>query len=80
MTKTPSAVPSPSELFNSVIYGYDPVPSLYAESFYLYFRKFELECVAMTANMLNAGPEACGSMTSGGTESILMAVKAYRSV
>jgi glutamate/tyrosine decarboxylase-like PLP-dependent enzyme len=40
-------------------------------------RKFESEVVAMTAGLLGA-PEACGNMTSGGTESILMAVKTAR--
>ena len=34
----------------------------------------------MTATMLNADSKACGSLTSGGTESILMAVKTYRLV
>ena len=42
------------------------------------YSKFELECIAMTATMLNADSQACGSLTSGGTESILMAVKTYR--
>ena len=32
----------------------------------------------MTATMLHGGDETVGTMTSGGTESILMAVKAYR--
>eukprot|EP01099_Mayorella_cantabrigiensis_P001700 TRINITY_DN1754_c0_g1_i1.p1 TRINITY_DN1754_c0_g1~~TRINITY_DN1754_c0_g1_i1.p1 ORF type:complete len:551 (-),score=135.33 TRINITY_DN1754_c0_g1_i1:124-1608(-) len=41
-------------------------------------RKFETEAVKMTASMLNAPPSAVGSMTSGGTESILVAVKTYR--
>lgn len=41
-------------------------------------RRFESEVVSMTARMLNGGPTVCGAMTSGGTESILMAVKAYR--
>ncbi len=48
--------------------------------------KYEAEVVAMTAEMLNAseaerlhpGTKVCGSVTSGGTESILMAMKAYR--
>jgi glutamate/tyrosine decarboxylase-like PLP-dependent enzyme len=49
--------------------------------------KFEAEVVAMTAHMLGAGqlppgagPEdrICGTVTSGGTESILLAMKAYR--
>ena len=41
-------------------------------------RKFESEVIAMTAGMLGGGPEVAGSMTSCGTESILMAVKTYR--
>jgi sphinganine-1-phosphate aldolase len=45
--------------------------------------KFEAEIVAMTASMLGAGhatPEApvVGTVSSGGTESILLAMKAYR--
>lgn len=41
-------------------------------------RKFETEVVAMTADMLGGGGEACGAVTSCGTESIMMAVKTYR--
>eukprot|EP00698_Gefionella_okellyi_P006559 TRINITY_DN15891_c0_g1_i1.p1 TRINITY_DN15891_c0_g1~~TRINITY_DN15891_c0_g1_i1.p1 ORF type:complete len:559 (+),score=141.18 TRINITY_DN15891_c0_g1_i1:46-1722(+) len=41
-------------------------------------RKMEAEVVRMTVNMLHGDAEACGTMTSGGTESILMACKAYR--
>ena len=41
-------------------------------------RQFEVETVAMVANMLNGDGECVGSITSGGTESILMAVKTYR--
>jgi len=48
--------------------------------------KYEAEIVSMTANMLSAreaqrmDPKArvCGAVTSGGTESILMAMKTYR--
>lgn len=43
--------------------------------------KFEAEVVAMTANMLGAdktGDEIVGTVTSGGTESILLAMKTYR--
>ncbi len=40
--------------------------------------KFEAEIVAMTAHMLNAPDEVCGTVTSGGTESILLAMKTYR--
>ncbi|GFH07831.1 uncharacterized protein HaLaN_02692, partial [Haematococcus lacustris] len=43
-------------------------------------RQMEAEVVAMTASMLGGGPSStvCGSMTSGGTESILLAMKASR--
>ena len=41
-------------------------------------RRMEAEVVAMTLSLFNGGPDACGTMTSGGTESILMAIKAYR--
>lgn len=40
-------------------------------------RKMEAEIVAMTLRMYNH-PNGAGAMTSGGTESIIMAVKAYR--
>ena len=49
--------------------------------------KYESEITAMTARMLGAEPAAdrsaadrqiCGAVTSGGTESILLAMKAYR--
>lgn len=40
--------------------------------------KMEGEIVAMTAKMLGGGPSTRGAVTSGGTESILLAMKAYR--
>ena len=41
-------------------------------------RKMEAEVVSWCVNIFNGGPDACGTMTSGGTESILMAMRAYR--
>lgn len=42
-------------------------------------RKFEAEIVSMVCSMLNGHPiGAVGTLTSGGSESILMAVKTYR--
>ena len=41
-------------------------------------QKFESEVISMTIELLGGNRKACGSMTSGGTESILMAVKTYR--
>lgn len=39
----------------------------------------EVEVVAMTASMFNGNPCTCvGNITSGGTESLLLAVKTYR--
>lgn len=44
--------------------------------------KYEAEIVAMTGDMLGAGAvtdgEVCGTVSSGGTESILLAMKTYR--
>lgn len=40
--------------------------------------KFEAEIVSMTGHMLNAPKGACGTVSSGGTESILLAMKTYR--
>jgi glutamate/tyrosine decarboxylase-like PLP-dependent enzyme len=41
-------------------------------------KRMEAEVVQMTAGMLHAPPTGVGTMTTGGTESILMAVKAAR--
>ncbi len=40
--------------------------------------KFEAEIVAMTANMLGGADDVCGTVSSGGTESIMLAMKTYR--
>jgi len=43
--------------------------------------KFEAEIVSMVSGFLGRGeaaPEVCGTVTSGGTESILLAMKVYR--
>ena len=41
-------------------------------------KKFENEAVAMTADMLGGDKDAEGTLSSGGTESILLAVKTAR--
>ncbi|MFX1356826.1 MAG: aspartate aminotransferase family protein, partial [Promethearchaeota archaeon] len=41
-------------------------------------RKFETEVVSMAIDLFRGDKKCCGSMTSGGTESIVMAVKTYR--
>jgi len=40
--------------------------------------KFEAEIVRMTASMLNGGKDVVGTVSSGGTESIMLAMKTYR--
>jgi hypothetical protein len=40
-------------------------------------RKMEAEVISMTATLFHC-PRSCGAMTSGGTESIIMAVLAYK--
>ncbi len=41
-------------------------------------RMFETEVISMTVDLFNGDKRCCGSMTSGGTESLLMAIKTYR--
>ncbi len=41
-------------------------------------KKFETDVVSMTIDLLHGDKKCRGSLTSGGTESILMAVKTYR--
>lgn len=40
--------------------------------------KMEAEVIRMTATLFNGSAKSCGTMTTGGTESIMMACKAYR--
>ena len=40
--------------------------------------RFESEVIAMTLGLLGGGPDAAGAMTTGGTESIFLAVKSAR--
>jgi len=40
--------------------------------------KMEAEILRMGCNMYNGGADSCGVLTSGGTESILLAMLAYR--
>lgn len=76
----------------SYIYYADPqITALLSKAYEIYFsenalnptafpslRKMEIETVAMCKSLFNASPDAAGVMTSGGTESILMAVKAAK--
>ncbi|MEW5785126.1 MAG: aspartate aminotransferase family protein [Bacillota bacterium] len=74
-----------------VYYGGEEITSILEEAYLLYFhgnalnpmafpglRRFETEVISMAAGMLGGDDAVTGSMTSGGTESILMAVKTAR--
>jgi sphinganine-1-phosphate aldolase len=41
-------------------------------------KKFEAESISMIADLFHGNSRVCGNLTSGGTESILLAVKTYR--
>ena len=41
-------------------------------------RRFEHDVVRMTARLLNGGADAVGTMSTGGTESIMLAMRTYR--
>lgn len=41
-------------------------------------RHFENDVVSMSLKLVNSPKTGCGTMTSGGTESLLMAIKTYR--
>lgn len=74
-----------------VFYAGDEALTLLKEAYTLFFsenglnpmafpslKKFEAEVVSMTASLLGGDAETAGNLTSGGTESLLMAVKTAR--
>ncbi len=80
-----------AKAFGYVYQAGDEILEVVKEAFNLYFsanalnptvfeslRQMETEVVAMAADLLHGNEATVGSMTSGGTESILMAVKTAR--
>ncbi len=78
-------------VFSLVFNAGDEVSEMLKEAYDLYFsenglnptafpslKKFETEVVSMVASLLNGDAEVVGNMTTGGTESLLMAVKTAR--
>jgi len=78
-------------VFGLVYHISEEIDELLKEAFTMFFsenglnptafpslRKFESEVVAMTASLLGGDSDVCGNMTTGGTESLLMAVKTAR--
>ena len=79
------------QVWSLVYHADDEITDLLKEAYSLFFsenalnpmafpslRRLENEVVAMTASLLGGDEETAGSMTGGGTESILMAVKTAR--
>ena len=62
-----------TEVFSMTAYTNPLNPDVYPG-----IRKMEAEVVRMTGSLFRGGPEMCGTMTSGGTESLILAVLAYR--
>jgi len=78
-------------VFGLVYHISDEIDDLLKDAFTMFFsenglnptafpslRKFESEVVAMSASLLSGDENVCGNMTTGGTESLLLAVKAAR--
>jgi sphinganine-1-phosphate aldolase len=65
------------EVQNAAFSAFNCTNALYPATFGS-VRKMEAEVVAMVVSLLHPPPGACGLLTSGGTESILLAIKAYR--
>ncbi len=78
-------------VFSLVFNAGDEVSDVLKEAYCLYFsenglnptafpslKKFETEVVSMVASLLNGDDDVVGNMTTGGTESLLMAVKTAR--
>ncbi|GMR62601.1 hypothetical protein PMAYCL1PPCAC_32796, partial [Pristionchus mayeri] len=60
-------------VFGLTAYSNPLWPAIFPE-----IRRMEAEVVEMTKNLLHGGPQVCGTMTSGGSMSILQACLAYR--
>lgn len=78
-------------VFSLVFYPGEEILDLLKQAYTMFFsenglnpsafpslRQFETEVVSMTASVLGGSGDTAGTMTSGGTESILMAVKTAR--
>lgn len=77
--------------FSYVYHAEDSIVDLLKEAYTTYFsenalnpaafpslRRMEVEVIQMCLDLLGAGPDGRGSLTSGGTESIMMAIKSAR--
>ncbi|KAJ3373004.1 hypothetical protein HDU91_001437 [Kappamyces sp. JEL0680] len=67
------------KISGAVYHGGKDLSRLITEAFSLFtVSNMESEIVSMVVNMYHGGADACGSMTSGGSESIMMSMKTHR--
>jgi len=45
---------------------------------FMYVTQMEAELIRWTLDLYNGGPDTCGIVTSGGTESIILSILSYR--
>jgi len=69
--------PETTEIYNTVFDLFGETNPLHADVF-PDIRTMEAEVVRCVATMFHGDDDVCGTMTSGGTESLLMACKTYR--
>lgn len=62
-----------SQIYTKFAWSNPLHPDVFAD-----IRKMEAEVVRWTCRLFNGDEESCGAMSSGGTESILLACRAYR--
>jgi glutamate/tyrosine decarboxylase-like PLP-dependent enzyme len=78
-------------IFSLVYYAGEDITSLTEKAYSQFFhtnalnpfvfnslKRFETEVISMTADLFHGDTETVGSLTSGGSESLLMAIKTYR--
>jgi len=83
--------PKKGRVSGTVYHGGDDLTEIIAEAYRLFalsnqlhvevfpvVRKMDAEIIAMTASLFSGDAETCGVTTTGGTESIIMSMKAYR--
>ena len=64
--------------FLNEVFGHFSHANVLQRDMYPSATRFEGEIIAMTLDMLHGGPQACGVLTSGGTESLMNPLLVYR--
>lgn len=67
------------DFVNDVMKRYVVTNALHGDE-YKMITKWEAEIIRMVCNLYNGDDKSCGLLSSGGTESILLAILAYREI